>query len=896
MATDPNNPFAHLMAPPAAAPRAPAPRASVPAPARPAPQVILPAPEKPREAPSGYRFNAQGQLEFIPGGPADPNAPQPSAKPTEAQQKTSTLLTRIKGGFSDIMEVRSRNPEAQQPGFAETVAENIFGPGIITRRLAGEDRRIVEDAQVDVLDGLLTLGTGAAYNQEQLQGQRASYFPQFGDTDAEIAVKNRRLQRLIESAKVAAGPQWSTVESSIAPFLSQAAPETAPQTVTVGGGPATQVTAKRPGQAFLTEEDLAIRSRIQAAWDSGASVDDIAALAASAGRRFTPAELKQMREFRAKNLPAQFSVTPTGVPSAAEGLLGQIVSTPAGEAAAGYFGGALNALTAGFVVPQETKEFLREEAPVSSVLGEITGGGLAAIPAIRGAQGILAGTRLAGAAPLIGETAYGALYGAGEAGEGNRLRGATIGGLSGLAGGALVNRFLPGGPGTFTGAPRPPAPTTGRFGGAQALPQDIIAAGEQANIPVMTSDVMPPTTRMQQLGQALGEMAPLGTAPARRQQQVARQDAVETLLSDFGVTVDTDIASDVVRNLNENRANMLSRFTGQKESVINKFAGAGDVPTTKSVQAIDSLLANLRRENLPQLNSLINDLEGVRNSLTGPGDLPKIEANRKTLFTLKGDPNLASISDKAEKAFTAVYNALNDDMGEFIKSAGGSRDFALWKTANTRLAEMAGELKVGGLKGALNKGEFDPTIVTRMLTSSKPEETRMLFRNLNKEGRDNARLLLIQEAGKRALNADTGMVNPDKFAREIGKLSDNFGQFFSGSDMRRVQGLAEVLRATSRAQAAQFLPRTGEQVVPFAAPAALGALIPGLGVLEGAALGASFGVARRFYESKMARDLLLRISQASGSKKQELINQFIAGASATSAAMGGTALAGEPQQ
>lgn len=882
MATDPNNPFAHLIAPPAAAP------APTAAPARPAPQVILPTPEEPREAPSGYRFNAQGQLEFIPGGPADPNAPAPSAKPTEAQQKTGTLLTRILGGFRNIDAVRQRNPEAQQPGLGETLAENIFGEGIISRKIAGADRRIVRDAQRDVLDALLTLGTGAAYNREQLEGQTVAYFPQFGDTPEEIAVKNANLQRIIESAKVAAGPQWSTVEAAIAPFM----PQAAPAEVTVGGeGPAPKVDIKRPGQPFLTEEDKAIRARIQAAWDSGASVDDIAALAAGAGRSFTPAEIEQMREFREKNLPATFSVTPTGTPTAAEGLLGGILSTPAGEAFGGYSVGTLNALTGGFAVPEEIKEYARETAPVSSFFGELTGGAAAAIPVIRGAQGVLAGTRLAGAAPLIGETAYGSLYGAGEAGEGNRLRGAVLGGTGGLVGGALVNRFLPGGPGTFTGAPRPPAPTTGRFGGAQATPQEIIAAGQQANIPVMTSDVMPPVTRTQQLVQSLGEMAPLGTAPTRRQQQAARQEAVENLLSDFGVAVDADIATDVVRNLNENRANMLSMFTGQKEGVVNKFAGAGDVPTTKSVRAIDTLLSDLRRENLPQLDSLIKQLEGVRNSLTGPGDLPKIEANRKTLFTLKGDPNLASISDKSEKAFTKVYNALNEDMGDFIKAAGGNRDFALWKTANTRLAEMAGELKLGGLKGALNKGEFDPSLVTRMLTSSRPEEVKTLFRNLNREGRENARLLLIQEAGRRALNTDTNIVDPNKFAREIGKLSDNFTQFFSASDMRRVQGLADVLRATSRAQSAQFLPRTGEQLLPFGAAGFVGNFIPGLGAMEGATLATAFGASRRFFESKPVRDLLLRISQASGSKKMELINQFLAGAATVGGAQGGMSLA-----
>jgi hypothetical protein len=121
-------------------------------------------------------------------------------------------------------------------------------------------------------------------------------------------------------------------------------------------------------------------------------------------------------------------------------------------------------------------------------------------------------------------------------------------------------------------------------------------------------------------------------------------------------------------------------------------------------------------------------------------------------------------------------------------------------------------------------------------------------------------------------------------------MSDNFGQFFGGSDLRRVNGLAEVLRATSRAQSSQFLPRTGEQLVPIATMGGFGGLgtVLGLSFGQGVAMSAAFGAAKRFYESKPARDLLLRISQASGGKKAELINQFLAGAAATGGAMAGT--------
>lgn len=687
------------------------------------------------------------------------------------------------------------------------------------------------------------------------------------------------------------------------------APSLAPTriAVTEAGAAPGKLAPATAGEAQFTAEDRQLQSQLQAAYNAGiagnkstdAILADLAGIAQGYNRQIDPTQIDAVRTAAEKRGPLQFVANPTGETGALQGLLGDVLKTDAGQMAAGYFGGAANALTAGYGMAPETKDYLRENAPVSSFVGELTGGAMATIPAIRGAQGILAGTRLAGAAPLIGETLYGALYGSGEAGEGNRLQGAAIGGLGALGAGALANRFLPGGSGTFTGAPRTNVPSTGRFSGQQISPEQIIAAGRQADIPVMTSDVMPPTTRLAKFTQSAGEVMPLGTAGVRRDQQVARQNAVENLLSDYGVIADSNFAAQVVSNLNESRAATLGRYTDMKQNVIQQFAGRGDVPATKSVSAIDGLLSDLRAENLPQqLGALTRQLEDVRKSLTGPGDLAKIEANRKTLFNLKSDPNLASIPDKSEKAFQKVYTALNEDMGDYIKANGTANDFNLWKVANTKLARTADELRVGGLKTVLNKGEFDPTLVTKMLTGTKPADVRTLFTSLNKDGRESARLLLIQEAAKRAMSKGATDVDPNKFSREVMNLSDNFSQFFGASDMRRVKGLAEVLRATSRAQSAQFLPETGAQLVPLATLGGFG----GLGTMLGSMLGlsggvsagiglatsAAFGAAKQFYESKPARDLLLRISQASGNKKVELINQFVAGAAATGGAAGAT--------
>lgn len=679
------------------------------------------------------------------------------------------------------------------------------------------------------------------------------------------------------------------------------APSLAPTRVAIteAGAAPGRLAPATAGAAQLTDEDRAAQSEMQAAYNAGISagktpdqiIQEVAEIGQRYGRQIDASYLDIVRKAAEQRGPMQFIATPSGETGAAQGLLGELLKTEPGQMAAGYFGGAANALTAGYGMAPETKEYLRETAPVSSFVGELTGGAMASIPAIRGAQGILAGTRLAGAAPLIGEAAYGALYGSGEAGEGNRLKGAAIGGLGALGAGALANRFLPGGPGTFTGAPRTNVPSTGRFSGQQISPEQIIAAGRQADIPVMTSDVMPPTTRVAQLTQSVGEVMPFGTAGMRREQKVARENAVENLLADYGVSVDSDLASEVVSNLNESRAATINRYDTMKKNVIQQFSGSGDVPATKSISAIDGLLSNLKAENLPQqLGTLVRQLEDVRNSLTGPGDLAKIEANRKTLFNLKKDPNLASIPDKSEKAFQKVYTALNEDMGDYIKANGTAKDFNLWKVANTKLARTADDLRIGGLKNVINKGEFDPTTVTKMLTGTKPADVRTLFTSLNKDGRESAKLLLIQEAAKRAMNKETGDVDPNRFSREVMGLSDNFSQFFGASDMRRVKGLAEVLRATRRAQEASFQPRTGEQLTPFAFAGGLGYIgtLLGLSYPQGLALSAGFGAAKRFYESQPARDLLLRISQASGNKKVELINQFVAGAAATGGAAGAT--------
>lgn len=526
---------------------------------------IAPKPEKPREAPSGYRYNAQGGLEPIPGGPADPNAPKPdAAKPTESQQKTLTLLTRIAGGAKDIQNTLAVDPEAQQAGIFETLSRDVLGEGVITRSIAGADRRIVTDAQGNMLDALLTLGTGAAYNEEQKIANRVSYFPQYGDSQREIAIKNERLNQAIESARIAAGPLAEKFDEAIKPLFGAtpaAAPAPAP-----GGAPAPAVAPIEAGKPFQTEADLAAQRQLQDAWNAGKSVDEIIQLNQQIGRgSFDPDAIKLMRDARMQGAPINFYASPTGQPTAAEGVVGEFLQTPVGETVGGYTVGAANALLAGGLdelAPilgldparvQAAKDYLRTKAPVSSFAGEVTGGVIGALPAIKGAQVGLAGTRFAGAAPLLGEIAYGAGYGAGEAQEGERLTGALIGGGAAGIGGALANRFLPGGPGTFTGmAPEVPAgavvPEMTPM--AAIAPEAPPVAAMAPEVPPMAAQAAPAPTpeAAAELGTIIRDASGTGSKAKGAQTKLAEMAQVnpeaKAAAERLGIDVPADVFSD----------------------------------------------------------------------------------------------------------------------------------------------------------------------------------------------------------------------------------------------------------------------------------------------------------------------------------------------------------------
>ena len=124
---------------------------------------------------------------------------------TESERLAGYNAGRALDAAKRISTAITTDPEATAPGLIETAVGRIADPNI----LRGEERQRVSAAQRELIDALLTLATGAAYNREQLEGQMESYIPKWSDREGTREDKRTALLGLIQNAKIKAGRAWT---------------------------------------------------------------------------------------------------------------------------------------------------------------------------------------------------------------------------------------------------------------------------------------------------------------------------------------------------------------------------------------------------------------------------------------------------------------------------------------------------------------------------------------------------------------------------------------------------------------------------------------------------------------------------------------------------------------
>jgi len=125
--------------------------------------------------------------------------------PSGEERKAGFMSSILDRNILQMQNALGVDPRAIKPNVPASVVEAITGPNLLSRGMKPEQRQIVEDSQLDVLDAALTLRTGAAYTKEQLNAMRDTYFPVLNDKPPAIAAKKQRLETLLEGAYIAAG-------------------------------------------------------------------------------------------------------------------------------------------------------------------------------------------------------------------------------------------------------------------------------------------------------------------------------------------------------------------------------------------------------------------------------------------------------------------------------------------------------------------------------------------------------------------------------------------------------------------------------------------------------------------------------------------------------------------
>lgn len=151
------------------------------------------------KAPAGYRPNATGGLEFIPGGPADPNAAKRAA-PTEFQGKSATygaraleadkIISSLDGKYSP-MAVNSK----MRAGAIPLIGGALEAGG---NALLTDSGQKAEQAQRDFINAVLRQESGAAISQGEFENARKQYFAQPLDGAAVKAQKAKNRQTAIQ--------------------------------------------------------------------------------------------------------------------------------------------------------------------------------------------------------------------------------------------------------------------------------------------------------------------------------------------------------------------------------------------------------------------------------------------------------------------------------------------------------------------------------------------------------------------------------------------------------------------------------------------------------------------------------------------------------------------------
>ncbi|ECV7799140.1 lytic transglycosylase domain-containing protein [Salmonella enterica subsp. enterica serovar Brandenburg] len=381
--------------------------------------------------------------------------------------------------------------------------------------------------------------------------------------------------------------------------------------------------------------------------------------------------------------------------------------------------------------------------------------------------------------------------------------------------------------------------------------QQAIQFANAADVPLHTTDVLQPNSRVGRMAQTTAENIPFaGTSSMRANQQEARSQLVDEFASRFG-EYDPSI---VVGSLKAKSSGIRRAAGNRLEQVQNSMAGVNIQPS-KAIQQIDTEIASLQKLGKVADNDTISKLQAYRDELTrnagasGPMamDLQQLSGLRSQFRQdVKGERTV--LPNRSNAAIQRIYNAMTSDIDSAIGQNLGNDTLRRYKQANAIYADEANKLQNTRLKNAIMKGDLTPEVVNNMLFSKNKSEIQNLYNSVGHIGRAQMRNGIIGKAMEKSGGS------PDQFLRQVNLMSNQTGIAFKGRDAAYLKGLKNYLESTKRAGQAGVTTPTGQQTIPF---------ILGIGSATNPALvgaGGGYGLLARMYESTPARNAMLRLA------------------------------------
>ncbi|WP_232795569.1 DNA transfer protein [Salmonella enterica] len=382
--------------------------------------------------------------------------------------------------------------------------------------------------------------------------------------------------------------------------------------------------------------------------------------------------------------------------------------------------------------------------------------------------------------------------------------------------------------------------------------QQLLKRAAAADVPVMTSDVVPPKTKLGNQLQGYSEGVIAGTGPMRAAQQDARTKLVNRFTEKYG---DYD-PSVVVDSLKSGVAREKSLAKSKLNSLSGRMVGK-PVDTSGAIRAIDGAvneLGKLKGVSDTQTISALNDYKNAIQEITNGDDAFELLDKLRTQFRIdvKGDRTV--LPSMSQTMVDRVYNSLTNSLSKSIAKGLSPKDASAWRAGKADYAKMATHATQTRLKNVLNKGDLTPEAVNTIVYGQYGSDIARLYGKLDQKGKDMLRAAYISKI------ADKVGDSPQKMMTELGKLQKQangqvFKTVFGGKNGKEIEGMLSILDATKRASGANVVTKTGMTLAPLVR--VIGNLKTGGALLAGET---GIGLMSRVYESPMARNALLRLA------------------------------------